>query len=327
MHVGRKELDNLLGANTVESISPETKEKIKAAAKAAAKKCIELPSKGVFTIKPDKYKVRIGRIATTVLDTAMMRYLVSWGAASKDFTLASLDVTAAFLNAPLPEGRGVVLKPPSILYKLQLMPPGHVWSVRKAIYGLREAPNLWSEERTESLTKVRFTSEGEHNSEGEHKSVLISYKSLCLIVKTSSLLTNPLTEHLGLTNQVPPHEVVVLSGIYVDDYLTVGPPSVVESFMQTLRKKWKTSEPQYLTCDHELHISWSDFTIDNCFSASSCIKCFTLKISCKSIHHISLQLEHFKKDAPLPLDSNNPEHLKIICFELPRFTLYSYTLS
>ena len=96
---------------------------------------IELPSKGVFTIKLDKYKVRIfacgnkthetyGRISTTDLDTAMMRYLVSWGASSPDCTFASLDVTAAFLNAPLPEGRVVILKPPSILYKLQLMPPG-----------------------------------------------------------------------------------------------------------------------------------------------------------------------------------------------------------
>ena len=130
-----------------------------------------------------------------ILNTAMMRYLVSWGASSPDFTIASLDVTAAFLNAPLPEGRVVVLKPPSILYKLQLMPPGHVWLVHKAIYGLREAPNLWSEERTESMTKVRFT------SEGEHYSVILSqiHKSLCLIVKTSSLKDDPPTDHLGLT--------------------------------------------------------------------------------------------------------------------------------
>ena len=71
-------------------------------------------------------------------------------------------------------------------------------------------------------------------------------------MKTSSLLADPSTDHLGLTNQVPPHEVVAMSGIYVDDYLTVGPPSVVESFMLTLRKKWKTSDPQYLTLDHEL---------------------------------------------------------------------------
>ena len=117
-----------------------------------------------------------------------------------------------------------------------------------AIYGLREAPNLWSEERTESMTKVRFT------SEGEHYSVIVSqiHKSLCLTVKTSSLKDNPPTDHVGLTVRVKPHEVIAMSGIYVDDYLTAGLPSIVDSFMQTLRRLWKSSEPQYLTIDHEL---------------------------------------------------------------------------
>ena len=139
------------------------------------------------------------------------------------FAIASLDVTAAFLNAPLLEGRVVVLI-------------------------VREAPTLWSEERTESMTKVRFT------SEGERYSVILSqiHKSLCLIVKTSSLKDDPPTDHLGLTTGVKPSEVIAMSGIYVDDYLTAGPPSIVDFFMKTLRRLWKTSEPQYLTIDHEL---------------------------------------------------------------------------
>ena len=91
----------------------------------------------------------------------MLRYILSWSASSPDFALATLDVTAAFLNAPLPPGRIVVLRPPTILHKLQLLPPGHVWLVHKAIHGLREAPNRWSEQRTESMTKVRFHSQGE----------------------------------------------------------------------------------------------------------------------------------------------------------------------
>ena len=140
-----------------------------------------------------------------------------------DFTLASLDVTAAFLNAPLPEGRGVILKPPNILYKLQLLPPGYVWLVHKAIYGLREAPNLWSEERTDMMTKISFC------SEGESYSVILSqiHKSLCLLVTTKSLLKNPSTDQFGLTNLVLPEHVEALSGIYVDDYLTAGPPSLL----------------------------------------------------------------------------------------------------
>ena len=77
----------------------------------------------------------------------MLRFLLSWGASLPDHAIASLDITAAFLNAALPKGRVVVLRPPTILYRLQLIPPGHVWLVHKAIYGLREVPNLWSEER------------------------------------------------------------------------------------------------------------------------------------------------------------------------------------
>ena len=94
---GRKELDNLLGTNTVESISPEAvesispeaKEKIKAAARATGKKHIE-PQRELFIINPDKYKVRIVecgnkahetycKTSTTDLDASMMCYLVSWG--------------------------------------------------------------------------------------------------------------------------------------------------------------------------------------------------------------------------------------------------------
>ena len=57
----------------------------------------------------------------------MLRYIFSWAASSPDYALATLDVAAAFLNAPLPLGRTVVLRPQSILYKLQLLLLAHVW--------------------------------------------------------------------------------------------------------------------------------------------------------------------------------------------------------
>ena len=119
-----------------------------------------------------------GKASTTDLDTAMMRYLLSWGASSSSNAVASLDVTPAFLSAPLPPGRVVVIRTPSILYKLQLLLPGHVWLAHKAIYGLREAPNLWSKERPDAITQVTFT------AEGEPCSVILSevHKSLCLVV-------------------------------------------------------------------------------------------------------------------------------------------------
>ena len=52
----------------------------------------------------------------------MLRYILSWAASSRFNTKASLDVTAAFLSADLARGRAVVLRPPTILYKLGLIP-------------------------------------------------------------------------------------------------------------------------------------------------------------------------------------------------------------
>ena len=52
-----------------------------------------------------------GKISTSDLDAAML----SWGASLPDFAIASLDATAAFLNAALPKNRVVVLRPPTIL--------------------------------------------------------------------------------------------------------------------------------------------------------------------------------------------------------------------
>ena len=187
---------------------PREKEELKERTRREGGKYIERPSKGVFSIKPDKYKVRIvacgnkthevyGKISTSDLDAAMLRFLLSWSASSSNNCLASLDVTAAFLNAALPEGRVVVLRPPTILYKLQLISPGHVWLVKKAIYGLREAPNLWSEERTEMLSKLTFS------SEGELYAVVLSEirKSLCLLVKKRCLLKRPKTDQFSLTSK------------------------------------------------------------------------------------------------------------------------------
>ena len=319
---GKTELDNLTNTSTITSLAPEQRDELRRMARSTGQKYIELPAKAVFTIKPSKFKIRIvacgnktdetfGRTSTTDLDTGMLRYLVSWAASLPNFCLASLDVTAAFLNAPLPTGRIVVLRPPTILYKLNLLPPGHVWLVHKAIYGLREAPSLWSEERTEALTNLTFT------SEGEPYCVLLSqiHRSLCLIVRQRSLQNHtPSTDHLGLTCRVPPEEVIAMSGIYVDDFLTAGPPSVVHSFLATLRKMWKTSDPQFLTMNAELPFLGVSIrmTKDGLLLHQHH---YTLDFLREHSSHISARKrttsgepEHFRRETPLPPDPTNVEH-------------------
>ena len=71
-------------------------------------------------------------------------------------------------------------------------------------------------------------------------------------MKTKDLLKKTDTTSFRLTAKVNAENVTAMSGIYADDYLTVGPPKVADAFVTTLRKLWKTSEPQYLSSTQSL---------------------------------------------------------------------------
>ena len=249
---GKKELDNLATALT--PIPPEKRNELKMNANREGYQYTELPGKVLFSIKPEKYKVRIvacgnktdetyGHISTTDLDTTMMRFILSWSSSYPRNEVASLDVTAAFLNADLPPGRVVVIRPPTILYRLGLIPQGYFWLVHKAVYGLREAPSLWSDERTKVMANIRF------RSQGEVMRILMSqvHRSLCHIVREKDIITSPTTDDFGLTSQVSPEDIKGLIGIYVDDYLASGSKVLLHDFFQHLRGIWKTSDPLYLS--------------------------------------------------------------------------------
>ena len=165
-----------------------------------------------------------------------------------------MDITAAFLNAELPPGRVVVFRPPSILYRLGLIPQGFCWRVHRAIYGLREAPSLWQDERTSEMTKAKL------KVQGEPVKVIVSqvHQSLRMIVKERDLIDSPDILQYGITKRVEPKRILAMVGIYVDDYLTVGQPETVEKFLSFekflsyLRRLWNTSDPQYLSQSSEL---------------------------------------------------------------------------
>ena len=146
LEAGRKEINNLTSKRSeehkvgaLEPINPSERDKLKSRATTIdGYQYIKLPANVVWTIKPDKFKCKIvacgnqtqdtyGRTSTTDLDTAMLRFILSWGASSSDHKMASLDITAAFLNAELPPGMVAVLRPPSILYRLGLIPQGFCW--------------------------------------------------------------------------------------------------------------------------------------------------------------------------------------------------------
>ena len=83
---------------------------------------------------------------TTNLDAPLLRLMLSL-TCSPEATWSSIDITSAFLNADIREDDAVLVTPPPILVKMDIVKPNTVWQVKKAIYGLREAPRLWQKER------------------------------------------------------------------------------------------------------------------------------------------------------------------------------------
>ena len=86
---------------------------------------------------------------TTCVDAPLLRLMLNL-ASSPETTWLSVDITSAFLNADIHEDDTVLVTPPPILVKMDTARPNTVWHVKKAIYGLREAPRLSQKESERS---------------------------------------------------------------------------------------------------------------------------------------------------------------------------------
>ena len=91
-----------------------------------------------------------GADATAVRSAIRIAALRRWGMWAK-------DVCAAFLNADYKiKGELLVLNPPNVCVKAGLVEEHEYWLVKKAIYGLRESPLLWSIERDKKMSKMKI---------------------------------------------------------------------------------------------------------------------------------------------------------------------------
>ena len=90
---------------------------------------------------------------TTNLDAPLLRLMLSL-ACSAESTWSSIDITNAFLN--IHDDDTVLVTPPPILVKMDIVKPNTVWHAKKAIYGLREAPRPWQKERDQKLRDLEF---------------------------------------------------------------------------------------------------------------------------------------------------------------------------
>ena len=83
---------------------------------------------------------------TTNLDAPLLRLMLSLTCAP-DTTWSSIDVTSACLNADIQEDDIVLVTPPPILVKLEIVKPNAVWHVKK------QESHLWTSRSTTPMAK------------------------------------------------------------------------------------------------------------------------------------------------------------------------------
>ena len=198
-----------------------------------------LPMKMVATQKPNKLKGRI--VACGNLAEEYAHNDVSVGgacaitvrtaihiAANMGWSVGSIDVTAAFLQAPRRgQGKVTVCEPPRLLQRMGLVQPGEMWRVGCAIYGLAESPSDWGAYRDECMRKVRWKS-------GEEERWLepTSEKHLWKV----------LSKKEGSTGEA---ELKGLICVYVDDLLAAGERAASEECFGEIKKLWKCSDEEW----------------------------------------------------------------------------------
>ena len=75
------------------------------------------------------------------------------------YVIISIDVSTAFLTAPLNLPYMVLVEPPKVFVEAGVVEPGELWHALRAIYGFREAPKAWGDHRDGELRKMVLLTE------------------------------------------------------------------------------------------------------------------------------------------------------------------------
>ena len=151
--------------------------------------------------------------------TALRLVLVE--AAKEGYDLWGVDVKTAFLNAYLDDDDIVVVKPPTIFISAGATEEGSLWWVKKALYGLRQAPGCWQRHRDQALMTIRVE----------------EYKMI------------PMKSDPGLWRIVgrkTPNETRGFAVTYVDDVLVMAEGDLGSKFIKAIQDLWETSQAEVL---------------------------------------------------------------------------------
>ena len=237
-----KEVDALVSSGTIRRLSPEQTRELK---KDGLK---VLPGKAVFTAKPPnepakgqgggerfRRKCRVvvcgnflphgqDNVYASGTSADTLRISVAY-AVLRAWTAGGTDISNAFTLTPMPGELLYGVSAPSVVVLAGAAQPGETWKIERVLYGLREAPRLWSLFRNDRLQSARIPYEGRW------------------------LLLQGLDTDENLWKvcfEDNPEETAGLMLIYVDDILVLSVPGIIRTFYKWLTAEWKCSALEML---------------------------------------------------------------------------------
>ena len=194
-----------------------------------------LPMKAVATVKPPgKRKGRIvvcGNYAEEKSEDVSVGGICSMAlratihaAAARRWKIGTVDVKAAFLQAPRRDnGKIAVVKPPMILKQMGLVEQDEWWRVNCAIYGFTESPADWANHRDlEGLRKMAWDQDGQRYE-------------VCATPEAHPWKVRAGGETQGYIT------------VYVDDFLVAAREEVMQRVLEEMGKTWECSPPELVT--------------------------------------------------------------------------------
>ena len=237
----KKEVEGV--AVAIRRLLPQTNERAEWFRRPGAQR---LPAKLVFTVKPGdaplpdcpetwyKRKARLvvcgnfasssdGDLYSETAPSEAVRVGLTM-TRKRRWAIGLIDIMQAFLRTPLDPSSGdptIIVAPPRVLERLSLVCVGELWGLVRALYGLRQAPALWTAHRDRVLRQMVFPGQL-HLRQGR-----------------------TVTAWWVLKNQAG--MIIALVIIYVDDILILGEEATIRGVAQTIQQVWRTSELAFLT--------------------------------------------------------------------------------
>ena len=160
-------------------------------------------------------------------------------AIANDWVIGAVDVSGAFMYAPLPEHMLVVVQPPKFFVEAGLAKAGETWTLSRAVYGLKISPKAWGTCRDKELRQLQW------------KVLAESFELVQCVTDTQvwKICRKGSTELLGLMV------------VYVDDFLILCPGGKMrESLITALKTIWTLRPEAVLSPESNLTFLGLEFT-------------------------------------------------------------------